>query len=464
MADIDQSGSQDGAPIDARAFFTAARPSRAERRAMGQARRSEVPLSSHAATPTNRADPVALLRGQEASREPDLIGLRYERMGADPFAFLRGAAAVMAADLDTVPSSGIAVQLCGDAHLANFGMFASAERSLVFDLNDFDETLPGPFEWDVKRLAASFVVAAHSNGFSDKQARKAARVAVQSYRTTMAKLATMGTLDVWYARIDVDAMALRLRKSSLGKATAKASRKSRTRTGDSAVLKLTEVVDGQSRFRSEPPLLVPVPNSKMDEVIAEVAPIYAQYLATLPADRVSLLIRYSFLDLARKVVGVGSVGTRALVMLLASGDGDQLVLQIKQANTSVLAPYLGASRFDNEGKRVVIGQRVLQATGDPFLGWCRGGEDAPFDFYVRQLRDMKGGIEASELDVEGLNDYGLVCGAVLARAHARAGDAAMISGYLGEDDQFDQAVADFAVAYASITDQDHAALVAAGIS
>ena len=448
--------------IDAHTFFTTRRPSREHRVAEGHARRAEVPLASHAAPPSlvDRPDALGILRAQESSREPSLIPLRYARMAESPFAFLRGAAAVMASDLSTVPSSGLSVQLCGDAHLANFGMFASAERTLMFDMNDFDETLPGPFDWDVKRLAASFAVAGQANGLKDKDARKAARTAVTSYRTTMAALSTMRTLDVWNAKVDVDTLLARLSKTSLRKATIKASSKSRTSTADSALMKLTQVVDGKRRFRSDPPILTPVPEEEFDDVVKRFGPVYEEYLRTLQADRIALLTKYSFVDMAHKVVGVGSVGTRAMVLLLESGDGEPLLLQIKQANPSVLEPYLGASQFDNSGKRVVIGQRVMQAAGDPLLGWTKGSKKSPHDFYVRQLKDMKASIDVTQLDRDGLVGYGQVCGAVLARAHARAGDASLISGYLGETEEFDNAVAEFSLAYAAINERDHNALVA----
>jgi uncharacterized protein (DUF2252 family) len=421
-----------------------------------------VPLESHATPPPqdDRPDALAILRDQESTREPALVPLRYARMAESPFTFLRGAAAVMASDLSRVPRTGIDVQLCGDAHLANFGMFATAERSFVFDLNDFDETLPGSFEWDVKRLAASFVVASQANEFKDKDARKAAAAAARSYRETMTRLSAMRRMDVWNARLDVDTLLERLTKSSLRKATERASSKAGKSTSASAVLKLTEVVNGRRRFQSDPPILTPVPERELDEVLDRFAAVYGDYLATLPADRIALLAHYSFVDIAHKVVGVGSVGTRAVVLLMESGDGEPLLLQVKQANTSVLAPYLGSSQFDNEGKRVVIGQRVMQAAGDPFLGWTRGSAKTPHDFYVRQLKDMKSSIEVELLDKEGMLGYARVCGAVLARAHARAGDASRICGYLGDTDAFDDAVAQFSMAYARLNGLDHAALIA----
>ena len=448
--------------VGAHDFFTHPRRTRDERTAEGRARRDAVPLASHAELPpaSSRPDPLDILRSQESVREPFLIPLRYERMAADPFAFLRGAAAVMAADLSHAPTSGINVQLCGDAHLANFGMFASAERSLVFDINDFDESHPGPFDWDVKRLAASFAVAGQANGLRDKDARKAARAAASWYAHTIADLSTMRTLDVWNARLDVDALVKQLTKTTLRKATVKASAKSRRSTTDTALLKLTEVVDGRRRFLSQPPILMTVPDDERDAVVARFSSVYEDYLGTIQADRIALLAKFSFVDLAHKVVGVGSVGTRALVVLLESGDGEPLLLQVKQANASVLEPYLGASAFDNHGKRVVVGQRVMQVTGDPFLGWAKGSAEANGDFYVRQLKDMKGSVEIPLLDRDGLVSYAQVCGAVLARAHARAADASTITGYLGDGSEFAEAVGEFAMGYARITDSDHAALVA----
>jgi uncharacterized protein (DUF2252 family) len=443
--------------------FVQPRLSRQQRQEAGRSARASVPLEAHAAIddPTDGRAPVALLRADEASRQAHLLPVRYERMAASPFAFLRGSAAVMADDLSRLPNSGIRVQLCGDAHLANFGMFASPDRRLVFDLNDFDETLPGPFDWDVKRLAASVVVAGRHVEAKPKRQRRAAAAAAQSYRATMQRLSTMPTLDVWYARVDVDDMVERLRGTSLASDAERAGRSSARNTGDVAVGKLTAVVDGQRRFRSHPPLLVPIREDDVSGITADAAVVYQQYLSTLPADRAALLLRYSFIDLAHKVVGVGSVGTRALVLLMESGDGDALILQLKQAGASVLEPYLGSSTVAHGGERVVLGQRLLQATGDPFLGWARGSERAPFDFYVRQLRDRKGAIDLERLHGDDLVLYARLCGAVLARAHARAGDASTISGYLGDTATFDEAVAEFAVGYADLTETDHADLVAA---
>ncbi len=450
------------ATIDAAAFFEHARPSRKERRAAGKDLRVSVPLAAHAELAVGSArtvDPLAILRQQEDVREPALVPLRYERMAANPFAFLRGAAAVMAADLAELPHTSLRVQLCGDMHVSNFGLFATADRAQVFDVNDFDETLPGPFEWDIKRLAASAAVAARGNDLKDRHARLIAMAAVAGYRDTIRRLSTMSTSEVWYARLDLDTLVQALRKSSLAKAAVKEGAKSRKRTSDATAVKLTETVDGVVRFRSEPPILVPVAEDQRDEVIADLTPMYEQYIKTLPPDRFALLARYSFKAVAHKVVGVGSVGTRALVLLLESGDGEPLLLQVKQASASVLEPYLGESRFANDGQRVVMGQQVMQSGGDPFLGWCTGTRTS-MDYYLRQLKDMKGSIEIASLDRDGLYDYARLCGAVLARAHARAGDAARIGGYLGSGPEFDQAVAEFAMKYADLTNSDHASLVA----
>ena len=440
------------------AAFGTPRPSRRKRRAEGRATRKRVPLDALAAVPEQRGDALGLLAGQERDRLQSLIALRHDRMSADPFAFLRGAAIVMADDLSRTPNSGITVQLCGDAHIANFGLFASPERTLVFDLNDFDETLPGPFEWDVKRMAASLAVAGEVNDHKDKQIRKASLAAVRSYRETMETLCRMPALTVWSAALDFDDLLQAARKTPLGKAVEKAGRRAGKRTGDSAVARLTEEVDGVRRFRADPPLLVPVPQADSARVEQDLAAVYAQYLATLQPDRIALLMRFSYVDVAQKVVGVGSVGTLALVLLLQTGDKEHLILQVKQATQSVLEPYLGPSEFGESGKRVVVGQRVLQVVGDPLLGWSHSFGAHPFDFYVRQLQDMKGAIEPGDLDPDELSIYGQVCGAVLARAHARGGNSALIAGYLGDDDDFDEAITDFATSYADINRGDHQAL------
>ena len=446
--------------VDVEEFLRHPRPSRRERRETGRGLRALVPLDAHACAPDTRdRDGLAVLGAQDAVRELSLVPIRYGRMAADPFAFLRGSAAVMAADLASVPTSGITVQLCGDAHVANFGLFAAPDRRVLFDLNDFDETLRGPFEWDVKRLAASLAVAARHTGQSDKSARRTVRQAVASYRKTIRRLAEAPTLDVWYLRLEMDELVAQLRRTALGKAAVKAEGKARRNTGDIAVAKMTETVNGVRRFRTLAPILVPVAD---EEVAGALAGLYAQYLASVPLECALLLARYSFRGLAHRVVGVGSVGTRALLMLLESGDGEPLLLQIKQANASVLEHHLGPSRFgSSHGRRVVAGQRLIQAAGDPFLGWTDPLRNRPYDYYVRQLRDMKGSIDAALLDPEALLVYGQLCAAVLARAHARAGDAAVIAGYLGGKKTFDVAVSDFAAGYTEVTYADHAALVRA---
>jgi uncharacterized protein (DUF2252 family) len=446
--------------LDVEEFLRHPRPTRAQRRAEGKALRAATPLDAHAEVPdVSGRDAVEVLRAQDVDREQSLLPLRYQRTSADAFAFLRGSAAVMAGDLATVPRTTALVQLCGDAHVANFGLFASPDRRLMFDVNDFDETLRGPFEWDVKRLAASVAVAARTIGMRDKRARRAARRAVESYRNAMASLAEAPTLDLWYLRLDADDLTRRLVGTALERAAAKAGKKARRNTGDVAVDRMTTVSDGVRVFRADPPVLSPIAS---DEVEAQIGALYAHYLDTLPIDCALLLARYSFRGAAHRVVGVGSVGTRCLLMLLESGDGEPLLLQLKQAGPSALESHLGASRFGSaHGRRVVAGQRLMQAAGDPFLGWADAGRTLEHDYYARQLRDMKGSIDAARLDEEALDLYGRVCGGVLARAHARAGDASLVSGYLGSSDTFDVAVAEFALAYADITESDHAALVSA---
>jgi uncharacterized protein (DUF2252 family) len=435
--------------------------SRAELRAGGKARRADMALERQADLAVDRGDrdPLAALRSQEDTREPGLVPLRYGRMALSPFAFLRGSAAVMTRDLAASPSSGLEVQLCGDAHVANFGMFAAPDRALVFDLNDFDETHPGPFEWDVKRLAASVVVAGRDAGITDAASHAAAVTTAESYRTTMRAMATLSPLEAWYARVEADELADRLRDTALGKGVRRAVKKSRRNTGDVAVRKLTEVgPDGRLRFRADPPLLVPVDEAVEPDINARVAILFGRYLSTLSPDRQSLLSRYGYRAMAHKVVGVGSVGTRALVLLFESGDGDALLLQVKQAGPSVLAAVSESAAPGHAGRRVVDGQRLLQAASDPFLGWTHGTYRPRREYFVRQLRDMKGGVDLAALDGQGLAMYGRVCGAVLARAHARAGSAATIAGYLGRSGAFDEAMAGFAMGYADVTERDHAAL------
>ncbi|MFE6864972.1 DUF2252 domain-containing protein [Kitasatospora sp. NPDC057692] len=435
-----------------------------ERRRRGRAARDRIPRSAHGRwiPAADRPDPLDVLARQAEDRLTDLNPIRYGRMADSPFAFLRGAAAVMAADLAAVPETGITVQLCGDAHLLNFGVYASPERALLFDVNDFDETYPGPFEWDVKRLAASVAVAARDNGHAEGRVRLAALTAAQGYARAMRRLAGFGELDVWYARIDVEDILPLVRKSRRKRVEATLD-KARRRTSLQAFDKLTEQgEDGRRRIISDPPLLEPVPRDELRRV----GKIFDDYRATLAEDRGILLDRFRMVDVARKVVGVGSVGTRCFVLLMEGRDErDPLFLQIKEAGRSVLEAHLPAARPDAEapvvhgGHRVVTGQRLLQAASDIFLGWTTG--PAGRHFYGRQLRDMKGSVEVAGMTPGDLRGYADLCGRALARAHARSGDRLAVAGYLGGSDTFAEAVADFAVLYADRTAADHAALLAA---
>jgi uncharacterized protein (DUF2252 family) len=442
-----------------------------ERAARGKQARAVAPRSAHAdwIAPPQRPDPIALLEAQAASRVPELVPIRYGRMAASPFAFFRGAAAVMASDLADSPVSGIRVQLCGDAHLSNFGGFASPERELVFDLNDFDETLPGPWEWDLKRLTASAVVAAREHRCTRRQQRSIARETVAGYREAMRKFAAQPTMAVWYARIDERELTERIRARGgaseverFARRSAKARRKDSTR----AFAKLTHRVDGEPRIASDPPLIVPLrellPETEAHEVELRMRELIGAYRASLPPDRRRLLDRFHFADIAHKVVGVGSVGTRAwIILLLGRDDEDPLFLQCKEAQESVLAPFAGASRFSNQGHRVVEGQRLMQAASDILLGWIRttGIDGRPRDFYVRQLWDWKASVDLAAMEPDGLSAYAGLCAWTLARAHARSGDASAIAGYLGSGDACDRAFGAFAEAYAEQNERDHQALV-----
>jgi uncharacterized protein (DUF2252 family) len=436
---------------------------RAERLALGASRRRDVALDEHARLPAvaERVDPVATLTTQDANRLPELVPIRHGRMSASPFTFYRGAAAVMAADLTTVPSSGLWVQLCGDAHLANFGLFNGPDRRLVFDLNDFDETHPGPFEWDVKRLAASVVVAARDNGASGEKARRAATATVAGYRAAMTEISMFDPLTLHYFRIEFDQI-MELVRQDRREQSAKVAEKARSKNSLKAVARLTEIVDGRRRIVDAPPLVTRV--ELEGPVRQEAEAFFAEYFRSLPLARRRVLERYAMVDVARKVVGVGSVGTRCLILLCETADGDPLFLQLKEATTSVLEPHLGASAFDEHGERVVQGQRLMQTAGDVFLGWGRfhsSAQQRSVDFYVRQLWDGKGSADIATMRSRTLRIYGELCGRTLALAHARTGDAAAISGYLGDDATFDEAVASFAEAYADLTDADHRAHVAA---
>ncbi len=484
-----------------------AHPSIDERRARGSEAAGLTPPSIHAGwkPADDRPDPVALLEAQNLTREPDLVPVRHGRMMVSPFTFYRGAAKVMAADLADTPVAGLDAQLCGDAHLSNFGLFASPERRLLFDLNDFDETLPGPFEYDVKRMAASFTIAARNNGFSTSDARTATITSVTAYREAIREFAQMRTLDVWYAALAEDEIMQAIhgmvaeikgggkgdkaekgkkgkkdkkdkkadenperRQAERGAKTAEKTRqKAHTRDSIQALSKLGELVDGKYRIVSDPPVIVPVRElhptyglsaEEADHAIREQ---FRAYRATLQDDRRLLLERFEIIDAARKVVGVGSVGTRAFIVLLQGRDvADPLFLQIKEATASVLEEHLGKSKYRQHGERVVQGQRLMQAASDIFLGWTKG-LDVRRNFYWRQLRDMKGSAEVETMIPLGLAFYGRICGWTLARAHARSGDAVAIAEYLGQTDAFDESITDFSQAYADQNEQDYDEFVTA---
>jgi uncharacterized protein (DUF2252 family) len=446
----------------------------AERAARGKAARKLAPRSSHAhfEPPAGRPDPVELLERQSATRVPELVPIRYGRMLVSPLTFYRGAALLMAGDLSSTPRSGLTAQCCGDAHLSNFGLFASPERRLVFDVNDFDETLPGPWEWDVKRLATSMLIAARANGFSGKHQDRAALDTVEEYRTAMRRFAAMGNLELWYAHLDVDDTFSQLRSqltAELAKGTEQTLAKARTRSSMSALSKLTHVVDGEPRISAEPPLIVPIDQLAQGEERGEMFDVLHEhlrsYIRSLERDRRVLVEQFRLVDFARKVVGVGSVGTRDwIALLLGRDDRDPLFLQLKEAQASVLEQFLGPSEFSNHGERAVTGQRLMQASSDIFLGWLHaesGVEDVPRDFYARQLRDWKGSAEIEQMDPTGLLAYGRLCGWTLARAHARSGDRVAIAAYLGGGRRFDRALVAFAHDYAEQNERDYRALAAA---
>jgi len=446
----------------------------AERVARGKAARAEVPRSSHAEfepMPT-RADPIELLERQAETRVPELVPIRYGRMLVSPFTFYRGAAMIMAHDLAATPRSGLTVQCCGDAHLSNFGAFASPERRLVFDLNDFDETLPGPWEWDVKRLAASMLIAAIDNGFSRKQQEKMVRETVKRYRTAMRDFAGMNNLEVWYSHLEIEPVLQEFAgqfKPKLVKRAQKTLAKARTRDSLLAFSKLTEVVDGRVQIVDQSPLIVPVAKlaapGEARATFEEMRELLRGYRTTLQSDRRVLLEGFELHDIARKVVGVGSVGTRAWIALLVGrDDGDPVFLQIKEAESSVLESFLSPSEFSNHGQRVVAGQRLMQATSDIFLGWLHveaGLDGKSRDFYVRQLKDWKGSAEIERMVPEAMAAYGRLCGWTLARAHARSGDRIAIASYLGGSDVFDRAILAFSKTYAEQNEHDYNALVEA---
>ena len=449
-------------------------PTVSERAAGGRAARKQAPRSSHSelAVAADR-DAIALLEGQSRSRVAELVPVRYGRMLVSALAFFRGAAVVMAHDLASTPRSGLSAQLSGDAHLANFGGFASPERDLVFDLNDFDETLPGPFEWDVKRLATSFEIAARQRNFSKGERTETVLGVVRTHREAMRQFAAMGDLDVWYSRLDARSIAAELRAAhdrKLEKTFQGAAAKAETHDRMRALAKLTEEIDGEPRLVSDPPLIVPLRElvgSEDDpaQLESQLRAAFRRYRRTLPHDLRSLLEGFRYADLAEKVVGVGSVGTRCWVLLMLGRDErDPLFLQIKEADASVLEPLLGRSRFANHGQRVVEGQRLMQASSDIFLGWVRAEGDVdggPRDFYVRQLWDWKSAVDVETILPHGLAAYATACGWTLARAHARSGDRIAIAAYLGKSDSFDRAIGAFAAAYADLNEKDHQALVEA---
>ena len=443
----------------------------AERSARGHAARREVPRSSHAdfSPAPHRPDPVELLESQAPSRVPELVPIRYGRMLVSPFTFYRGAALIMAADLASSPNSGLHAQLCGDAHLSNFGVFASPDRRLVFDLNDFDETLPGPWEWDVKRLAVSMEVAGRDNGYSDKERRSILLETVAGYRNAMREFAGMGSLDVWYSRLEVDELFAQLRsqvKKTQLKRAEKTVAKARTKDSMTAFSKLTHMVDGEPQIVADPPLIERVDDISgaidPEAVVAGLHELLRLYRQSLQSDRRILLEEYRLVDLARKVVGVGSVGTRAWIALMIGRDeSDPLFLQFKEAQSSVLEEFTAKSGYANHGERVVAGQHLMQASSDIFLGWLHveaGIDGVSRDFYGRQLKDWKGSFESEGALPQGMAIYGRTCGWTLARAHARSGDRIAIASYLGGGDAFDRAIADYSVAYADQNERDYDAL------
>jgi uncharacterized protein (DUF2252 family) len=454
-----------------------------ERKAKGKEAREHTPLASHAGwvPAAGRRDPVDLLEEQNVTRERDLVPVRHGRMLVSPFTFYRGAAKIMAADLAATPRAGVTVQLCGDAHLSNFGVYASPERAMLFDLNDFDETLPGPFEYDVKRMSASFTIAARNNGFTKVETHDVTLASVRAYREAMEQFAHMRTMDVWYAHLSEQELMASIDMAVAGEKdktekkeaseTAKAARKNalkaRTRDSLQALSKLAEHVDGSYRIISQPPIVIPARElfsaygMSPDEIQQAIHDQFRAYRATLQDDRRHLLERFEVIDVARKVVGVGSVGTRAFIVLLQGRDErDPLFLQVKEATASVLEDHLPKSRYRQHGERVVQGQRMMQAASDIFLGWTKGVEENRY-LYWRQLRDMKGSAIVESLRPFGLTFYARICGWTLARAHARSGDAVTIAGHLGKHDEFDRAITDFSARYADQNERDYEAFASA---
>jgi uncharacterized protein (DUF2252 family) len=447
------------------------RPTREQRINRGKAARAEVPRSSHAefSPGRDRPDPLALLMAEDATRVPELLPIRYARMASSAFAFFRGAALPMASDLARTPRSGLNVQLCGDAHLSNFGLFGSPERHVVFDINDFDETLPGPWEWDVKRLATSVEIAGRANGYPPKVRRASVLATVAAYRRSMRDFARMDPLQVWYAHADMERIAALTEGSLTARQRKNIERtvaKAQTKDNLGALERFTSVQDGVPRLTAEPPLVVPVRDlwdgkAEAKEMAEALRRLLSDYRDTLEPERRVLLDRYELVDMARKVVGVGSVGTRSWMLLLIDDDLHPLFLQAKEAGPSALEQFVGASEYENGGQRVVIGQRLMQAVSDIFLGWVRvtGIDGVRRDFYLRQLRDWKGSLEVETIAPEGIAPYGELCGWTLARAHARTGDPVAVAAYLGGSPSFDEAVHSFAESYADQNERDHQSLV-----
>ncbi|MCX6701215.1 MAG: DUF2252 domain-containing protein [Methanomicrobiales archaeon] len=428
---------------------------RDQRKQEGKDRRKEFPREAHAEfePASDRPNPVEVVKKSSEGRWKHLIPIRYGRMSKSPFAFLRGSASLMAMDIASTTTTDIIVQACGDCHLSNFGMFATPERNLIFDINDFDETLPAPFEWDIKRLAASFYVASRNNKFSEKDCKMVTRKGIQAYREAIAKFSSMKVLDVWYAKLDSETLIASAPDAESKRRRQLMAEKAKSSVTESIFPKITQVINGRRALVDQPPLIYHPPKElKLPERLIE---IFDQYRETLPYERRILLDRYRFEDVAVKVVGVGSVGTMCGVALLMAEDNDPLLLQIKEANASVLEPYAGESVFKHHGERVVVGQRLMQSASDMLLGWATGTGKEHRQFYIRQLRDMKYSFDIDMMPSIQLGRYAEVCGWTLARAHARSGDAATVSGYVGKSDVFDQAIGTFARLYADQTERDY---------
>jgi uncharacterized protein (DUF2252 family) len=427
----------------------------AQRKQDGKVKRNDVPRESLAEFEpvSDRKDPVFVIKKSSENRWEHLIPIRYGRMSKSPFTFLRGSASLMAMDIATTPTPDIRVQACGDCHLSNFGLFATPERNIIFDINDFDETLPAPFDWDIKRLAASFYIASRNNKFSEKDCRSVTRACVAAYRQAIAKFATMKVLDVWYAKLDMDTIIASSPDEQAKRRRQVIAEKARSRVPETMFPKISQVVNGKSSLVDQPPLIYhPPPKLKIPEALHDTFELYRK---TLSHERRVLLDRYRFEDIAIKVVGVGSVGTRCGVILMMAEENDPLILQIKEANASVLEPYAGESEFKHHGERIVVGQRLMQSASDMLLGWTTGTSKDHRQFYIRQLRDMKFSLEVEMAPPIQISRYADMCGWTLARAHARSGDAAMISGYIGKTDVFDRAIGTFARLYADQTERDY---------